>query len=611
MCGFIGIATAREAQPSVDEHTFLAMRDAMSHRGPDDAGAFQDEHVWLGHRRLTVIDTSEQGHQPMHTPPGAGGASRFTIVYNGELYNDSEIREELKARGVRLSSTCDTETFLHAFATWGVEALWRVRGMFSVAIYDRDLRTLTLARDPLGIKPLYYAFTGTELVFASEAHAVASHPGVGKRPNWRMVSAYLTTIRTVLGEHTLYEGVRYLRAGQLMQCDLSGSRPVARVVDWWQSVRAQHEGQRSFDEAADDVQTTLTDSVRRHLRSDVPLCALLSGGLDSTITTSIAHDRLDALRTYAAGHDTGPEADLAHARRVAEEFGTRHEEAIIDEGGFREAWQRMIVAQGLPLSTPNEVAINAVAARLREDGCVVTLSGEGADELFGGYEKPLAAASRYIAGELQASGPGAFELASNAWVPVEAKPQLLRPDVWASVGHDEWLTSWYEDEFTAVSEEAGLDDNPDRLQAHLRFLRRVNLCGLLQRLDSATMLASVEGRTPFADVGVTMLAEALPSAHKFDPSGEPPANTKRVLRAAFADRVPDHVMHRDKASFPLPFTSWMGGHEDAVRSSALLAELMDPGVVELVATRPEEVWNVAWPAINLALWGHTLDSPSA
>ncbi len=604
MCGFVGIATARGAPTSVDEPTFLAMRDAMSHRGPDDSGFFRDERVMLGHRRLTVIDTTDNGRQPMQTPPDERGVSRFTIVYNGELYNDREIREELAARGVSFRTQCDTETLLHAYTTWGVEAFWRVRGMFAVAIYDAQLGTVTLVRDPLGVKPLYYAHTGTELVFASEPGVVASHPSVGRAPNWRMVSAYMTTIRTVLGEHTMYENVRALRAGQLLQCDLSGAKPVARLVDWWQSVKAQREG--GMREAALLVSTTVRDSVHRHLRADVPICALLSGGLDSTITTGVAKETHADLRTYAAGADAGPDTDMSHAQRVADGFGTTHAEARVDEDLFRSSWQRMVEQQGVPLSTPNEIAINAVAMRLREDGCVVTISGEGADELFGGYALPLAAAARYVAGEIDAPGPGAFELASNAWAPIESKRQLLLPEVWDGIGHDGWLVDFYEDEFRAVREETGEQAIDDPLQAHLRFLRRVNLVGLLQRLDTATMLASVEGRTPFADATVAMLAEGMPSVLKFDPAGEPPMSTKRVLREAFMGLVPEHVMRRDKASFPLPFTQWMGGHEDAVRSSTMLRQCLQPGVIELIATRPSEVWNLAWPAINLAYWGRTI-----
>ncbi|MEM1423057.1 MAG: asparagine synthase (glutamine-hydrolyzing) [Planctomycetota bacterium] len=606
MCGFVGIATTRNETPGVDENAFVVLRDRLTHRGPDDAGLFRDEHVWLGHRRLSVIDTSDAGRQPMSVPAPDSDDDRFTIVYNGELYNDDEVRSELAERGVSFRSGCDTETLLRAYALWGADAFSRVRGMFSAAIYDAALRTVTLVRDPLGVKPLYYALAGARLVFASEPQVVAAHPSVGAHADLRMCSAYTTTIRTVLGERTMYEGVRALRAGQLMRCDLSGARPVCSLVEWWRS--SAIDGERSADMRKEGarVRELMDDSIRRHMRADVPVCVLLSGGLDSTITTGVAKRTHRGLRTYSAGADNDPDGDLSHAARVASAWGLAHERAVVDREQFCASWRSMVERQGVPLSTPNEVAIHAVASRLREDGCVVTISGESADELFGGYAQPLATASRYVAGEIDAPGPGAFELASNAWAPIEAKDELFVPEALDAIGHDAWLTGFYEDEFEAVRREAGIAQGARDLQLHLRFLRRVNLAGLLQRLDTATMLASVEGRTPFADAEVAVHAEALPCALKYDPGGEAPACTKRVLRAAYEDVVPDHVMHRDKASFPLPFTEWMGGHEELVRESTLLARMYRPEVIELIATRPREVWNLAWPAINLAMWGRSL-----
>ena len=606
MCGFVGIATGRNGTPGIDTSAFLALRDRLAHRGPDDAGIYQSERVWLGHRRLAVIDTSDAGHQPM-TLAGEDGAARYTLAYNGELYNDREIREELRARGVRFRSECDTETLLRALALWSGAAMRRVRGMFTLALYDAHLRTLTLARDPLGVKPLYYALTGERLVFASEPHVVAGHPSVGARADFAMCSAYMTTIRTVLGERTMYEGVRALRAGQLMQCDLSGEKPVCRLVDWWRSERIGDDESDEITEQAPRVRKALDDSILRHMRADVPVCALLSGGLDSTITTGVARGVHDGLRTYSAGADTGPDGDLVHAQEVAREWGLAHERAVVDEGHFRTSWAQMVERQGVPLSTPNEVAIHAVASRLRDDGCVVTISGEGADELFGGYAQPLALASRYVAGEIDAPGPGAFELAANAWAPMESKAQLLNAQAWDASGRDAWLSGFYEDEFEAVRTEAGIAGGERDLQLHLRFLRRVNLAGLLQRLDTATMLASVEGRTPFADAHLAALAETLPLEVKYDPEGEPPASTKRVLRAAYEDLVPGSVMRRHKASFPLPFTEWMEGHRETLVGSPLVRTLYQPEVIELIGARPSEVWNLAWPAINLALWSRGLD----
>jgi asparagine synthase (glutamine-hydrolysing) len=611
MCGFVGIATAGGAPHALSMERLRRLRDDLAHRGPDDSGEWGNQDVLLAHARLAVIDPGPAGHQPMHTPPERDtGEPRFTGVYNGMLYNDAELRSELAARGVTCRVACDTETVVRSFAALGTESFWRLRGMFAAAFYDARERAVTLVRDPLGIKPLYYAVADNQLIFASEPHVVARHPAVGTRINRRMVSAYLTTIRTVLGEETLYEGVRALRPGHYAVWRCAEADGGLEVHRWWGGARAERESlpAEQRERLTNRVRTTVADSVARHLRADVPTCALLSGGLDSSIIVSQAVRWHDRLRTYAAGPpDIEPGTDLDHAARVAEHFGTRHAVATIDRERFSRDWPDMIARQKLPLSTPNEVAIHAVASRLREDGCKVTLSGEGADELFGGYDQPLLAARRFHRAHAVHEHPGVFELTNAAWIPSESKGGLLRPDVWAELDDDAWLRHVYETEFDEAVDEAGENASVDRLQAHLRFQRRINLTGLLQRLDSATMLASVEGRTPIADVAVASLAESLPMTLKFQASDDAETvRTKVALREAFRPVLPEHVVERPKASFPLPFTRWMDGHEDIVRHSWLLREVLTGPAIEAIARTPNRAWNAAWPVINLAYWGEAL-----
>lgn len=600
----------------------------MAHRGPDGAGLWRDGRVVLAHRRLAVIDPSEAGAQPMLSAPDPRtGQSRFALVYNGELYNDAELREELAARGVSFRSSCDTETVLHAWATWGVDALLRMRGIFALGLYDRELRTLTLARDPLGVKPLYWWSDGRQLIFASEVAPILAHPDVPCTPDLQMVSAYLTTIRTALAGRTMFEGVRALRPGEMLQCDLDGlgGALTHRTVAWWRGPRA---GSLPLDEAAaaDRLRGALAETVRRQLRSDVPACCLLSGGVDSTAITALARAHKSDLLTFCAGAPVPNECtqamdeeDLACARRASRALGTRHAEAHVSREIFTERWPRMIARMRTPLSTPNEVAIHAVALRLRESGCVVTLSGEGADELLAGYEGPMDAAAAFVAGHSPGEHAGVFELNANAWAPVDFKPGLLQERHWRALDEDAWLTGAYRAEFDAAAEECGTDG----LDAHLRLHRRINLAGLLQRLDSATMLASVEGRTPFADADIAALCEGLPMGVKFRERHEGPeartpsvggvatrsaieARTKLVLRRACVGIVPDAVLRRPKASFPLPFQQWVGDHGAALHRSSLAKELFTGPAIEAVSKQPQRLWNLAWPMINLALWGETM-----
>lgn len=543
------------------------------------------------------------------------GSRRLVIAYNGEVYNDAEVRAQLlagmEAAGERFLSACDTETLGRAVLAWGADATERVRGMYAFAAYDPVREVLTLARDPLGIKPLYWArwrVAGRDEVgFASELSALVSlmsaATGSPPRPDLVTVSSYLTTIRTTLGDRTLFKEVRAVEPGQWIEFDLRAERLPTRVLNFWE--RSGAGGVVADAEAAARVRACVEDSVGRHLRSDVPVCALLSGGLDSSITTCIARREKVDLLTFAAGAAPGADArgidDLTAARECAAFFGTRHSEAIIDEPMFHERWAWMVERLGLPLSTPNEVAINQVARTLRASGCVVTLSGEGADEMFGGYDQALDGAAAYL--ERGGTDPGVHELEHVGWAPLSAKPQLLREDTWRGLEEDAALVHYYREQFAGVQRQ---DDDP--LQAHLRWQRKINLVGLLQRLDTAMMLEGVEGRTPFADIEVVRLAESLPMRAKFARAGtvEGPIRTKLVLREAFHGVLPRVAVERAKASFPLPFGAWLEGGggrvSGLIRESGLVRGLFRDECVDLVAAAPGASWRLAWPMANLALW---------
>ncbi|HVZ93300.1 MAG TPA: asparagine synthase (glutamine-hydrolyzing) [Phycisphaerales bacterium] len=659
MCGIFGIASVGGI--SLSDRQVEALRDRLAHRGPDSAGLWRSSGVGgggvvLAHRRLVVIDPSPDANQPMVSPGLAVTGEqpgRYILVYNGELYNDAELRRELGAMGVTFRTKSDTETVLLSLMMWGRAALSKFRGMFALALHDTREETLLLARDPLGIKPLYYFADEKRFIFASEPSAILAHPDVPRKPDLAMVSAYVTTIRTVLGERTMWEGVRAVRPGGCVWVDVSGERVEVRP-----QTRSAELGTRSRETAV-EVRECIVGSVGRHLRSDVPTCALLSGGLDSTIITSIAREEMnrsggrERLRTYCAGcplptccGEDASSSDLCVARRVAELFGTDHAEALISREMFLERWEWMVGRLGVPLSTPNEVAIHAVAERLRADGCVVTLSGEGADELFGGYEIPLSGAERYLEeirsrgsrgggekngaltppsprgrgsenGIAGAMSPGMFELQNVSWVAPAMKATVMSDDLWQALDGDAWLHACMEGEFAAALEETGGEHS---LATHLAMQRRINLTGLLQRLDTATMLAGVEGRTPFADIEVARMAASLPMGMKFESGGGEEARpfpernsrgtatmararTKIALREAFEGDVPEFVMERAKASFPLPFQSWVGGQVDVLKRSELAREVFSPAAIAVVCEQPEKLWHLAWPMINIAVWG--------
>lgn len=597
MCGIAGIACHFGSTPSAGPDVLVRMRDQLTHRGPDGAGLMLRGNVAMAHRRLAVLDTSSAGTQPMATSDG-----RHALVYNGEIYNDIELRQELRDLGFGFSSGCDAETLLVALQAWGEQVIPRLRGMFAFAWHDQVRHQLVLARDPLGMKPLYYwlgsTSTGPELVFASEPTAILAHPGVPIRPNLPVISAYLSTMRTFLDDRTMFEGVRVLRPGEMICFDL-------RSGDL--SLRAELLEPASTPDGC-NIEEVVHDSTRRHLRADVPTCAMLSGGLDSTIIVSIARELNPELHTYGAGapsedrHD-----DYRAATLVAAELGVRHTSVPLTQDLFLRRWPEMISRLGVPLTTPNEVAINEVARRMRGDGFVVTLSGEGADELFAGYDRPLAAVREAtLAGATPDPALLAhLELTHNSWLTTDVKPSVLHDRTWNKMDQDAGLLDVTQQAYArAIVQAQRVCASPTSaaIRATLEFHRRVNLPRLLARLDTAAMLESVEGRTPFADAAVMACAAGL-SLDDCIHWGEGEVTTKAALRRAFAHAIPELALRRPKASFPLPFVEWMTPMVSTLRSSSLVADLFTTAAIEAVIRQPGELWRLSWPMLNLAIWG--------
>lgn len=596
MCGILGIV-ARSGGPALpDDAVVLRARDLMTHRGPDGAGFIRYGNLVFAHRRLSVIDPSPLGAQPMMNAAGDG-----VIVYNGELYNDVTLRESMS---VDFRSHCDTETLVELLSREGASALSRLRGMYAFGFADLKRRTLLLARDPLGIKPLYYSQGDGVIRFASEIPPLLALPDISTQPDFVGVRAYLSTIRTTIGAHTMYRDIKTLLPGEWIEFSLDDPTRVIR--------RGLTPMSSSFGE---DARELIAESVRLHLRSDVPMCALLSGGLDSSIIVREASTQVRRLQTYCSGARSGdPHAvdDFSVAREVAAFCGTEHHEAPVTRELFVARWGELISASRVPMSTPNEVAINEVARVLRSQGHVVALSGEGADELFGGYDISLTAAARiHTVGKVPIAHAAAAELQGASWIPCGALGGVLSEDAAVADGGLDSTLREYINEFERV----GYARESDPVQAHLRVQRRINLAGLLLRLDGATMRASVEGRTPFADAIVGSFAEALSLDQKFDvrakdgeTAGERAARTKLVLRRAYAGVLPESVITRPKASFPLPFERWLV-EENPLRDyvhTHFAREVLNVPLLHALLSDPGTHWRVLWPVANLAAWGSKL-----
>jgi asparagine synthase (glutamine-hydrolysing) len=569
----------------VDEAELLRLRDAQAHRGPDDAGAWfsPDGRMALGHRRLSIIDLSPAGHQPMGTPDGG-----LQIVFNGEIYNFRALRSELEQRGFVFRSNSDTEVILHGYRAWGVQVFDKLRGMFALGLWDAEARELVLARDPLGIKPLYYADTAERVCFASEVQAlraVVDDGGIDVEG----LARYLVW-GSIPAPRTLYGHIRALPAGHYVRVRPGGmDAPVAyyRLEEVFGTSRAM-----SSNEGRERLVDALRDTAAAHLVSDVPVGAFLSGGVDSSALVGLLTASDVQLRTVTLGFDVDHLDESALAREAAELYGSDHREVPIRVDEIRDSMPDAIRA----LDQPSVDGVNtyfvsqaAVAAGLK-----VAVSGVGGDELFGGYgtfervprilelrrrarkwPRPVLAAAAHAADWLPGGRvasrvskalrhghdeTGAYFAERSLLTAAEVR-RLLSPDVAEAV-------DGAVDELRARVDVTAMPHD-ERVSA-LEFAQYLG-SQLLRDSDAVSMRHSLEVRTPLVD------RELLARACLVPPDVRRSGPAKRQLREAPEQPVPEALWNRPKQGFTLPFDHWLksGGIElrlpkhDLLRPAAL------------------------------------------
>src|SRR3989454_9016529 len=376
MCGIVGIVQL-DPRERVEEVRLRRMRDILRHRGPDGAGLWVEGPVGLGHRRLAIVDVAG-GHQPMTNED-----QTVWIVFNGEIYNHAALRPELQARGHRYRTRSDTETIIHLYEEEGERCVERLQGMFAFALWDRARGRLLLARDRLGIKPLYYACTGHELLFASEIKAILAARLIQPEFNEAVLPEFLAT-RFVAGEETFFRGVWKLLPGRTLSWSL---RDGVRTRRYWQLPVSLDDSEATLKERATDLRARLESTVRSHLMSDVPLGLFLSGGLDSSgLAALMASMVKEPIRTFSVGFSEPEANELAYARLAACAVGSEHREIIVSPGEFFKTLPRLIWHEDEPIAFTSSVPLYFVS-RLAQEHVKVVLTGEGADELFLGYNR--------------------------------------------------------------------------------------------------------------------------------------------------------------------------------------------------------------------------------
>ncbi|KPM25322.1 asparagine synthase [Citromicrobium sp. RCC1885] len=596
MCGIAGLF-AREAHAQVDRDLLVRMRDRMVHRGPDGAGLWCDDGIGLAHRRLSVIDV-EGSPQPMHSPDG-----RAAIVFNGEIYNYRALRSELAGLGHAFRTEGDTEVILAAWRQWGADCVARFDGMFAFALYDRERRQLFLARDRFGVKPLFTALLpdGT-FAFASELKGLLAHPALDRTIDPLAIEDYFAW-GYVPDHRSMLAGVDKLPAGHYRIVE--HGKPPHQPVCWYDISFEQRETMSAVDEA-EALRAQLGTAVASRMVSDVPIGAFLSGGVDSSAVVALMADRASqAVTTCSIGFDVADLDETAHARLIAEQFGTAHHERIVDPAMF----DRIDALAGMfdePFADASALPTAAVCALAREH-VTVALSGDGADEAFAGYRRHVFhAAEERARGALPLSlrravfGPLAALYPKADWAPrpFRAKTTLqslalsgeeayaralgvmspkLRERIFSPAMKRELGGYRAEQPLIELMRNAPVRSGLDRAQyADLKFWLPGDI---LTKVDRTSMAVSLEAREPLLDHHLVELATRLPETRRV--SG---GQGKLALKQAMEGTLPRQILYRPKQGFVLPIAQWFRSDlKEAARAAARSERLLDTGWFDAAA----------------------------
>jgi len=610
MCGIAGIINFNIAEPSRD--IIEKMTRIQHHRGPDDEGFFVDKHVALGHARLSIIDV-EGSKQPACNEDGT-----IWVVFNGEIYNFQEIRPQLLAKGHRFKTKGDTEVLVHLYEEYGWQMVHYLRGMFAFAIWDKNKQQLFAVRDRMGIKPFYYCLTGGNLLFASEPKAILQHPGCQASPDPEGIWHYLT-YRSVPAPGTLFRDIRKLKQGHWLVFDRGG----CVEKQYWEIPLIPESSKRTERatvlQIVDQTESLLTEAVRLRLISDVPLGAFLSGGVDSSLIVAMMTKLSNApVKTYSVGFRDFPTSELSYAKSVAELFKTDHHELVLEEECFADNLEKLTWMRDSPLTERGDVPLYLLA-KMANEKVKVLLSGEGSDELFGGYPKyacdRLAFAvnlfPKSVIHSIGALLPSRFRRAEIVLKSLCEKDKATRWSQWFAPFTTEEKMLLLVNPVQAPNPLSQYVVNTDGYSGLDRMLYadcKIWLAeNLLERGDRMTMAASIEGRVPFLDHKFVEFAFGLPTGYKIRGLAR-----KWLIKQVAQRYLPDTIVYRRKIGFDVPLAQWFRGklkdmcYDRICNRNGLAAGLLKRQELEKVLNdhcsgRKDNFLKI-WTLLGLSIW---------
>ena len=621
MCGIAGIYNTTGEPPDLD--ILSRMAHVIAHRGPDGERFLVDGGLGLAHRHLRIIDLSDAAMQPMTNEDGS-----LWLIFNGEIYNYIELWPQLEARGHNFRSHSDTEVVLHAYEEWGVDCLHRFNGMFAFALWDSRRRRLFIARDRMGVKPLYYWWREGTLVFGSEIKALFAHPAVPRQPNLPAVAEYMNAMHTT-GEHTWFEGIRRLLPGHYMLADPDG----LRVKQWW-DIPAHEDppGKRRERFYIERTRELFEDSVRLRLRSDVPLGAHLSGGLDSSSIVALYSRQLqptgEPVRTFSGAFAEGSAYDeRRYVREVVSRYHTDHHETVPTAEDLPALFDRMVWHMDEPVAGPGLLLQFKVCELTRQSGVVVINGGQGGDEEWGGYFGYLPAYMKTLARQALRNPALAGELVRDSMT-LLTRPSMRnaliravssgrRGRLQASANLGEWAGPQMRGgghakpaDITTESD-AAFGTPRSALARAMYWDMKWYLPALLQVEDRTSMAFSLESRAPLLDYRLVEHAARVPAALKLKN-----LEMKHIFREAVKDLLPASIYRRtDKMGMPTPISIWFRGglakwaetelNSESLRKAGLLSpEYVETALSEHLSGRRDRSTDL-WKLLSLGSWWRT------